>query len=124
MKTVKFFYIGIFFCNILFMPLKIHAQKYDPADVAVINALIANNGLDATPDAPESWTFASWSVDYPKQIKYLNLYNKGLYGVASFAGLTRLIRLYCNNNSITGLDLTGCTNLQFGYFSQPLERIK
>jgi hypothetical protein len=103
MKTLKFFYIGIFFCDILFAPLKIHAQKYNPADVAVINALIAKNGLKAKPNAPESWRFARWDKSKPKRIYKLKLNKSGLYGVASFAGLTQLKILFCKNNNLTEL---------------------
>jgi len=94
----------------------VNAQTYDPYAVQVINNLIANNGLQATPDAPETWTFAIWNEETPKQIisfHYPFFYtDPKLYGVASFAGLVTLQFLRIRNNEFTELDITDCTELQ------------
>lgn len=90
------------------------AQTYDPLAVQRINDLIANNGLKATPDAPETWTFATWNDEIPKQLTKLELIIEFGYmsGTASFAGLTALQTLYCQWGYLTKLDVTNCTQLQ------------
>ena len=89
------------------------AQIYDPYAVQVINNLIANNGLPATPNAPETWDFAIWNDETPKQLIELQLYPpKGMKGAASFAGLTTLQTLNCAYNQLAKLDLTNCVQLQ------------
>ena len=105
--------MGFLFLGLLFVPLNIQAQKYNPADVAVINVLIAKNGLNETPDDPASWRFITWDKSYPKKIIRLKLNNRGLYGAASFAGLTHLQTLMCKNNNLTELDVTKCTQLKW-----------
>jgi len=111
------------------------AQTYDPYDVQVINNLIANNGLQATPDAPETWDFATWNDETPKQIieLFLPSFYSGweyyLSGDVSLAGLTTLKKLDCfycpkksqmsnpkelatmQNRSITKLNVANCISL-------------
>jgi len=89
-----------------------NAQTYDPYAVQVINNLIANNGLQATPNAPETWGFATWNDEKPKKIIELDLKLKSLSGTASFAGLTSLKKLLCWGNNLKGVDVTNCTALQ------------
>ncbi|MDR2926822.1 MAG: leucine-rich repeat domain-containing protein [Cytophagaceae bacterium] len=97
---------------ICLLPVAMQAQTYDPVAVAVVNNLIANNNLQATPSAPETWfQFTAWSNSSPKQLIGITLRNKGLTGFASFAGLAALEVLYCDYNELTGLDVTNCTNL-------------
>jgi len=97
------------------------AQTYDPLAVQRINDLIANNGLQATPDAPETWYFAVWNDEMPKQIIEVNLsfmqsmQLMPLVGDASFAGLTTLQTLnYARNYylMLNSLDVTDCTQLR------------
>ena len=89
---------------------------YDPLAVQRINDLIANNGLQATPNAPETWTFATWNDETPKQIiiLYVSAPNTGAYmsGEASFAGLTALEILSCDFGYLTKLDVTNCPQLK------------
>jgi len=90
------------------------AQTYDPYAVQVINNLVANNGLQATPDAPETWSdFTEWNDETPKQIISLYLACKSMTGAASFAGLTTLKYLSIFSNGLTKLDLTNCTQLKW-----------
>ena len=89
------------------------SQPYDPTNIAVINSLIANNGLIATPDAPETWDFALWNQESPRKITYLRLRDKNLTGMISFAGLTALTELNCDNNDIIELDVTNNPALTF-----------
>jgi len=93
------------------------AQTYDPYAVQVINNLIANNGLNATPNAPETWEFATWNDETPKKIIELQLNVPGggvgyMNGVASFAELTALQILNCNWGYLTKIDVTNCTQLK------------
>jgi len=93
-----------------------NAQTYDPYAVQVINNLIANNGLQATPDAPETWgSFAKWNDEIPKKIIELNFSASGLKlsGTASFAKLTSLKILDCSfSTPLKEIDVTGCSQLQ------------
>jgi len=96
---------------------KSKAQTYDPYDVQVINNLIKNNGLNAKPDAPESWWFASWSDEAPKKVTELSFYmnpydHLTLSGAASFAGLTTLQILNCFDGNLSELDVSNCTALK------------
>ena len=89
------------------------AQTYDPYAVQVINNLIANNGLQATPNAPDTWKFATWNEETPKKIiKLIFPPSTNLTGDASFVGLTNLQFLSCSFNRLTKLDLTNCPQLQ------------
>jgi len=95
------------------------AQTYDPYDVQVINNLIYNNGLQATPDAPESWStgspgnpfFLQWTEEAPKKITYLEISYGLLKGDASVAGLTKMTYLGCSDNQMDKLDATNCLSL-------------
>jgi hypothetical protein len=110
-NRVKYSLIGFFFCGLLFASLKMQAQTYAPADVAVINALIANNGLKATSGDPANWSFAIWSRTTPHQITELKLNHSNMDGAVSFSGLTQLNGLFCDNNNLTALDVTNCPQL-------------
>jgi len=96
------------------------AQDYDPLAVQKINALIQYNGLNATPNDPESWGFASWKEEYDKPLKLTKLYLQdwqevNMYGNASLTGLTSLLEFWCGNNSLTEIDLTNCSQLKTIY---------
>jgi len=89
------------------------AQTYDLYDVQVINNLITNNGLDATPDAPETWKFLIWNNNTPKQIRSFVVANMFLHGNVSLAGLPSLFTIMCyDQDKIISLDLTGCEQLE------------
>jgi len=90
------------------------AQIYDKFTVLKINKLIANNGLRATPNAPETWEFATWNDKMPKQIIELNFPIHSLKDDVSLAGLITLqrVNLY-ENPSINKLDLTNCAQLKW-----------
>jgi len=102
----------LIFCGLLYAPLKMHAQEYNPADVEVINTLIKNNCLLAERNAPSIWEFATWDNSNPKKIIKLNLNNRFLCGEASFVGLTQLKKLTCKRNNLTKLDVSKCSQLQ------------
>jgi len=99
---------------------------YNPGDIAVINAIIENNGLDWPPcpytdgdlsPAPtwmsSNWWRVEWSKDATdKRIVYLNINNLNLTGALNLSGLTGLESLYCRFNDLTELDLTDLTSLR------------
>lgn len=88
-------------------------DNYDPEDVKAINAMIDNNSLTATKDAPASWDFAQWdTATAPKRIDSLILDNKGLTGKLDVTGLTGLKSLSCFDNQLEALDLSGLTGLK------------
>ena len=94
------------------------AQVYDPLTVQKINRLIDNNGLIAIPDAPETWQFAWWNDETPKQLIYLFLIGESfmggkLSGVISFTGFEKLQWLNCKNHYITELEVANCPELQY-----------
>jgi len=91
------------------------AQEYDPLAVQKINALIQYNGLNATPNDPESWWgFATWQEDHnmKMQLIWLYLQEVNLYGNANLSGLKSLQRLACGNNNLTEIDLSNCSALE------------
>ena len=53
---------------------------YHDGDVAVVNNIIDNNGLQAAKDAPESWDFVVWDGSAPTRIWWLKLNEQGLRG--------------------------------------------
>ena len=104
-------------------PTAAHALPgdYNTGDIAVINNIIATNGLGWTPDAiadgdviPADWTGVTWSGnpgDTNRRIVELYLYNEGLTGALDVSGLDALEELNCNYNNLTALDVSGLTNL-------------
>lgn len=87
---------------------------YYDGDVAVINALIADNGLRATADDPEGWAAANlvvWDEGEIKRITELHLDQKDLSGTLDVTELTELTWLDCSGNQLTGIDVSGLANL-------------
>jgi hypothetical protein len=120
MKTPK--PLVLLICFLVFSFNTVTAQTYDPYAVQVINNLIANNGLQATPDAPETWElFTVWNDSIPKQLIEACFYGYDppfpeLFGEASFEGLTTLQVLQCHyDRKLTKLNLKNCTGLEFLY---------
>jgi len=99
--------------NIHFTGTMQQSSEYDPLAVQCINNLITNNGLIATPNAPETWNFAVWNDEIPKQIIALYLENKNLTGAAFFTGLTKLNYLNCSYNDLTELNITNNPAMEY-----------
>ena len=84
---------------------------YNAGDIAVINRIIANNGLNwTTADpadgsyVPGGWTGIVWSDDNTdKRILELDVSGKNLAGTLDVAGLTDLNLLNCRDNRLTAL---------------------
>jgi len=89
-----------------------NAQTYDPLSVQRINELIDNNGLIASKNAPETWVFARWNDENPKQLTMLFLHSKNLTGTASFEGLSYLEGLGLHDNQLYELNLNNCVSLK------------
>jgi uncharacterized protein (DUF2164 family) len=93
---------------------------YNTGDIAVINAIIANNNLGwATAavdgsESPADWTGVTWSSDSTdKRITQLTISSKSLNGNLNVSGLTALEKLYCSGNSLTGLNISGNAALTY-----------
>ena len=90
---------------------------YSKNDVDVINAIIDNNGLTGfDKDDPAGWSasgnmIVTWNSESPKRIDRLALNSKSLRGTLDVSGLTKLERLNCNSNQLTGLTVTGLASL-------------
>ncbi|MDR0872370.1 MAG: hypothetical protein LBN27_02735, partial [Prevotellaceae bacterium] len=103
----------------------ITAPVYNPGDIAVINAIIDNNGLNWTKAnpadgsyVPADWkngfgqTGVFWSDDAEnKRVTELDVQEKNLTGTLDVTGLTAMDVLRCNNNQLTALDVSGLTAL-------------
>jgi len=112
MKTQKPKFLILLICFLAFS-FNVKAQTYDPYAVQVINNLIANNGLQAAPNAPETWEYITWWNDStPKQLLALNLGNKDLTGTVVLSELTNMIGVNIYYNSLTKLNVSGCSQLQ------------
>jgi len=98
---------------------------YNPGDIAVINAIIKNNGLDS-PECPYTdgdvgiegnwmnayWPGAYWSEDTAdKRLIQLCIGSAGLTGTLDASGLDALGYLDCGGNNLTGIKLSGLANL-------------
>ncbi|MCL2386899.1 MAG: S-layer homology domain-containing protein [Defluviitaleaceae bacterium] len=85
---------------------------FSPNDIAVINAIIANNGLNATianpadgSFVPSDWTFVTWSQN--PRITELRLNSQLLTGILDVRGLDALTFLDASNNQLTSVNVTG-----------------
>jgi uncharacterized repeat protein (TIGR02543 family) len=89
-------------------------SDYNASDVAVINAIIENNGLNATKDDPAGWDFATWNDNaQDKRITELNLWGRSLLsGTLNVSGLTSLEWLDCSWSELTALDVSGLSALE------------
>jgi len=112
--------ITFLFCAVMFYSAQMWGQTYNPGDIAVINAIINNNGLQWTKAnpadgsyVPADWTGVTWSDDAEnKRIITLNVVSRLLSGALDVSGLTNLQYLNCGVNKLTSLDVSGLTNLQ------------
>jgi hypothetical protein len=114
MKTPK--PLVLLICFLVFSFNTVTAQTYDPYAVQVINNLIANGNVYAIPDAPDTWMFATWNDETPKQLIGLGFGyyppHGPLHGDVSLSGLKTLQSLSCWENNLTQLDVSNCTQLQ------------
>ncbi len=90
-------------------------DSYHDGDVAVVNNIIDNNGLQAAKDAPESWDFVVWDENEPKRIAALDLCRRNLSGTLDVSGLAQLVYLSCYKNQLTGLRVEDVPNLECLY---------
>ena len=91
---------------------------YHPGDVAVVNAIITNNGLkwELAPEdgscIPNDWLTA-WSDEATnKRITLLQFYCASLTGALDVSRLTELQNLHCETNEFTSIDVSGLTKLE------------
>ena len=93
---------------------------YHTGDIAVINAIIDDNGLawtKAEPDGsecPANWTGVTWSDDVSgKRVTKLDLLDRSLTGALDVSGLTAMDWLDCCANKLTSINVSGLINLQY-----------
>ena len=127
-----------FFCAVLLLSAHVQGQSYHAGDVAVINKMIAGNGLRATANSPSSWArFLTWElIGNSFRITNMAFIREGLSGdldlselaelqnlnidaesltKLNVSGITKLYALNCGANQLTSLNVKGCTDLQTIY---------
>lgn len=120
----KIFALLLTLCMCLaFLPTTVFAgvpNTYHTGDIAAINSIIANNqpkDMTQAPsdgsESPEDWkNIVYWDDSIsPKRVIELSLTAKEMTGTLDVSGLTALTWLECNNNQLTGLNVSGLTNL-------------
>jgi len=125
-KTVSMLIALILFLGVLPVNFAQIAQAaapgtYNTGDIAVINRLITNNGLEwpkAPKDGssvPEEWRYVSWSEDSKnKRVKSLNFGYCSMSGKVDLNGLDSLKKLNCDwNHFITALGLSNNSELKY-----------
>ena len=89
------------------------AVKYNKTDVAVINNIIAKNGLKGyKKDKPATWDFAKWKSG---RVVSLNLSSRNLKGALNVSKLVNLTELYCVNNKLTSINVSTNKKLKILY---------
>ena len=118
------FFLTIFtFIAAIFITESTYAQQtYYPGDIAVINAIIDNNGLNWTKAnpadgsyVPDDWMSVTWSgEENNKRVCVLSISYQSPYltGTLDVSKLEKLRELYCANNLLTKLNVSGLSNLQ------------
>jgi len=131
MKKRLFFFL----CAVYLYSAQMWGQTYYAGDVAVINRMIANNGLQTTANSPSNWSsFATWTVinNYLRitslgnfhgnltgdldlqeltELQWLGL-ELGNLTKLNVSGLTKLGSLNCSRNQLTSLNVNGCVALK------------
>jgi uncharacterized repeat protein (TIGR02543 family) len=85
--------------------------EYSPTDVAVINRIITENGLqESNVDEPENWSFVAWSNSIPKRIERVTILpNYTMSGEVNLSELSELQLL--NIANAESINVSGCTKL-------------
>ena len=100
--------------------LQKNAVTYKAADIAVINKIIDDNGLQKEKNNPEQWEadgFVTWSDsnwDNKLECFSLVLSDRNLKGNLDLRGMTGLAQVECNNNpQLTGINVEGLNKLSY-----------
>ncbi|MDR0778277.1 MAG: hypothetical protein LBE48_02405, partial [Methanomassiliicoccaceae archaeon] len=104
------------------------AGDYNAGDIAAINLIIKNNGLNWTcadpadgSSVPSDWTGVTWSEDdTDRRITKLGLSNTELFGDLDVSGLTALEDLNCSTNVLESLNVSGLAALETLYCNNNL----
>lgn len=98
-----------------------NGDGYHDGDVAVINAIIENNGLDWTKDDPASWPAEpnmiglQWSDESVKRVTELLICRLPIWGKLDVSALSELTVLDCGSTWLTERDYPKfCVNLHCG----------
>ncbi len=91
---------------------------FHTGDIAVINNIITANSLDwgLAPangsSTPATWIQkVYWNNDDPQRVEGLRFENLGLSGTLDLRGLEKIEAIYCQGNSLTGLNVSGLEHL-------------
>ena len=105
---------------LILAPMGVMAQKYNPGDIEAVNKIIADNGWNKTPytdptyNSDPPWSGVYWSADATnKRITHLFLFplTPKLTGTLDVTALTGMVKLDCQSNSLSGINVSGLTNL-------------
>jgi hypothetical protein len=102
----------------------INGSMYYPGDVARINSIIINNGLNLTIAEPADGSYVpdDWGLrvrwddgvsNMNRRVVELNVSFCNLSGMLNINDLAELEILYCNNNNLTGLQIDSLTKLNY-----------
>lgn len=102
MKSRKFLFITMVFLLMSAFKMTAFAEDltgYSASDIAAINNIIDNNGLQGyEKDAPSTWNFVEfWKTNTSgkKYVFRINLNSKDLTGILDVSGLSGLYDLKC-----------------------------
>ena len=118
----KLYSVLLTLCLLLaLLPTMVFAEPvFSKDDIAVINAIVANNQPEDMTQAytdgssvPPDWEGkVVWNSETPRQVKELSLHEKDMTGTLDVSSLTALEKLDCYNNELTGLNVSGLTALK------------
>jgi len=104
--------------NIGMQPFNIPVADAHWPDVEIINNIITNNNLavalgdSGASSLPLAWgTFAIWSTGTPRRVETLDISFRSLTGTLDVSGLDDLQALFAWENQLTGINVTGLSNL-------------
>jgi len=93
--------------------------EYNTGDIAVINSIISNNGLNWTPaptdgsQIPNDWIGVGWDwIGDVRRVVSLGFMFSNLTGKLDVGGLTELSELVCGSNQLTSIDVSRNTALE------------
>ena len=90
-------------------------SDYHPDDVAAINAIIQDNDLPASENAPEEWAstgWIGWDDSSPKRVIMLSLSRANLIGELDVTALDKLKWFTCDYTQLTSLKVANLSALQ------------
>ena len=100
-------YTSIFMVLLITLSLKMHAQNVTIPDANFKNALV-ELGVDTNEDNEIQ---VNEAADYTGVAGSMSLSNRNISDITGIEAFVNITELYCNNNNITSLDISGNTSL-------------